>query len=124
MRGHEQLAKRRRDGYVPALVWVLTDGYCDGMARLAALGCPMADHLELKHSDNPKRLDLRCLIGLAVEVTGSDERRVAAVARACLEHGAKQVIAAHVTTTWRGEEPEVTVHRITFTNEELDQWPA
>lgn len=124
MRGHEAIAERRRKGHTPAMVWVLTDGYCDGMARLAALGCPMVDHIELKHSDNPKRLDLRCLIGLHVEVSGSDERRVAAVARACVEHGAKQVIAAHLTTTKRGEDIDVTTHRITFTNEELEQWPA
>lgn len=124
MRGHEKIAECRRRGHTPGLVWVLTDGYCDGMARLAAMGCPMVDHIEVKHSDNPKRLDLRCLIGLHVEVSGSDERRVAAVARACVEHGAKQVIAAHLTTTKRGEDFDVTTHRITFTNEELATWPA
>jgi len=124
VRGHEQIAERRRAWHIPPMVWVLTDGYCEGMARLRALGCPLVDHIELKHSDNPKRLDLRCVIGLVVEVSGSDERRVGAVARACVEHGAKQVIAAHLTTTKRGEDFDVQAHRITYTNEEIEQWPV
>lgn len=124
MRGHEQIAERRRAGYVPPMVWVLTDGYSEGIAWLRAMNFPLVGHIELKHSDNPKRLDLRCVIGLVVEVSGSDERRVSAVARVCIEHGAKQVIAAYLTTTKPGEDFDLQVHRITYTNEEIELWPA
>lgn len=124
MRGHEQILAARRKGRHPSLVWVACDGYNDGFTRLAALGCRPLDHIELKADENPKRLDLRCVIGLAVDVSGTNEKRVAAVARACVEHGARRVIASHFTTHKRGDDIEVQTHRMTFTNEELEQWPA
>jgi hypothetical protein len=124
MRGHDRIAERRRSRDKPAMVWVLCDGYSVGMTRLQALGCALPDVIELKHSDNPKRLDLRCLIGLTVEVSGSDQARVGAVARACVAAGAAQVIAVAQTVTPRGEEFDVHTDRITFTNEEVELWPA
>lgn len=124
MRGHERIAERRRHGDKPAMVWVLCDGYSAGMSRLQAIGCALPDVIELKHSDNPKRMDLRCLIGLTVEVSGSDQARVGAVARACVAAGASQVIAVAQTVTPRGEDFDVHTDRISFTNEEVEQWPA
>jgi hypothetical protein len=121
VRGHEQILADRRNGVHPAIVWVDCDGYNPGFARLATLGCRPRDHLEIGADENPLRLDLRCVVGLLVDVYGSDERRVAAVARACVEHGARQVIASH--STFHGKDRIVQTHRVTFTNEELAQWP-
>lgn len=123
MRGHETIVAMRRRGRRPGMVWLDTDGYYSGLQALARMGFPAQGHVELQPSDAPHRLDLRFLVGLLVEVSGSDERRVAAVARASVEAGARQVIAAWATTVPRGEEFETTTHRMTFTNEELALWP-
>jgi hypothetical protein len=123
MRGHEALAAMRRAGHRPAMAWVETDGYNDGLQRMARYGVRPVAQLEVALTDRPQRLDLRCLVDLVVEVSGSDERRVAAVARACVEAGARQVIAVASTTTRRGDDFEVQIDRMTVTNEGLSEWP-
>jgi hypothetical protein len=110
MRGHEPLIALRRAGWKPAMAWVSVDGYSETFTNLSRLGFPPLDAIELAATDSPARVDLRCVIGMTVEVSGSDERRVAATARACRDFGATQVVA-------------MTPDRITFTNEELDKWP-
>jgi hypothetical protein len=125
MRGHEPILEtRRRQGLTPAMVWIEADGYIDGFTWLGKIGARPEHHVELAAKDSPVRCDMRFTRGLVCMIEGSDEHRVAAVARACIEAGAKQVIAAWATTVPRGEEFETTTHRITFTNEELSQWPT
>lgn len=123
MRGHEPIIAMRRRGRRPGMVWLSCDGYNPGFSAMARIGLPMLNHVELQPVDRPHRLDLRFITGVLVEVSGSDERRVAAVARACADAGARQVIAAWATLAPRGEEFVATTHRITFTNEELASWP-
>jgi hypothetical protein len=123
MRGHEEIAAARRRGAGPSMVWIDCDGYNEGVARLRALGCWLADWIELRPEDNPLRLDLRCVIGLLVLVSGLDERRVAAVARACEAAGARQVIASWHKVHHAAGDPLATVERLTTTNEELAEWP-
>jgi hypothetical protein len=123
VRGHEPIIELRRRGQRPVMIWIDCDGYNPGFAALARMGFPVDDHVELQATDQPHRMDWRFVTGLVVKVDGSQERRVAAVARACAEAGARQVIAAWSTVQPRGEEFDVTVHRITFTNDELSEWP-
>lgn len=113
----------RRNGRKPSMVWLSCDGYNAGFTRLAKLGFYPESHVELDMKDSPARVDFRFAVGLVVEVSGSDERRVGATARALVGSGAKQVIAACHTMHRRGEEFEADIDRITFTNEEVSQWP-
>lgn len=105
------------------MVWIDCDGYNDGFSRLAGMGFWPEGWIELRADANPLRLDLRCLIGLCVNIMGRDERRVGAVARACADAGARRVIASYDTCEMQAGEPVHTTQRITFSNEELDQWP-
>jgi hypothetical protein len=123
MRGHEEIAAARRTGAVPALVWVTTDGYNVGFTRLKALGFWPADWIEIEARDNLQRMDLRCVVGLRVNVSGFDERRVGAAARALQGAGAVQVIATNHLVTRRAGEPFCEAHRMTTKNEEIDEWP-
>jgi hypothetical protein len=105
------------------MAWVDCDGYNAGLTRLLAMGLWPDDWLEIRPEENPLRLDLRCLIGLTVNVMGSDERRVAVVARACVDAGAKRVIASWHTLVYRAGEPHCETQRMTLLNEELAEWP-
>jgi hypothetical protein len=123
MRGNEEIAAARRRGAGPSMVWIDCDGYNDGFTRLKSMGLWPEDWIELRADENPLRLDLRCVIGLCVNVMGQDERRVGAVARACVEAGARRVIASFATCELRAGEPVHTMQRMTFSNEELAEWP-
>lgn len=97
MRGHQQLIAMRNAGAVPDVVWIDTD-----LPKLPMPGdwheiTPRHAHLQLDASDRLARLDLRCVIGLTVSVSGSDVHRVRAVRDACIDAKAKRVIAATTT---------------------------
>jgi hypothetical protein len=124
MRGHEAIVAMRKAGQRPAMAWVETDGYNEGLQRMARAGVRPIGQIEVAVTERPQRLDLRCLVDLVVEVSGSDERRVGAIARACVEAGARQVIAIASTTTRRGDDFDVEIDRMTVTNEELSTWPT
>lgn len=121
MRGQERIAEARRGGYRPALIWVEADGYNPGFTRLAQLGFPRQDTLEIEPGENLQRLDLRCVVGCIVDVTGKDQARVAAIARACTEHGAAHVFCGvYAPADGRGN-----CARLAFANgiKEVEQWP-
>jgi hypothetical protein len=83
MRGAEELVRMRLEGRVPRLLWVDLD--IDYMAD--------GEHLSISANDSLASLDLRPVQGLVVSVSGCDDKRVKAVAKACEENGARRVIA-------------------------------
>jgi hypothetical protein len=93
MRGHENLIALRKSGLKPSgLVHV-----CDYPVQPKFLRW---DHTEdgqhptvCVHGDDIASLDLRFIVGLPVDVTGTDAKRVKALASLCKKSGADMVIA-------------------------------
>jgi hypothetical protein len=97
MHGHQQLIAMRRRGYVPNSVHVDADGLLprritNGWAD-AVPGLGVHAFLCIETADRPALLDLHCLVRLRVFVSGADKGRVSAIAAACIDAGASQVIA-------------------------------
>lgn len=93
MRGHEQLIALRRAGKAPGLVFVHIGRdpmrtWCDWASWSAHA------HLEVDPTESIATLDLRCLVGLTVMVSGLDEHRVLALHEACVAASAKRAIGA------------------------------
>jgi hypothetical protein len=92
MRFHAPLIALRQRGKRPESVFLLVD--CTD----AEDGCwPERDsghaRIAIDATDDPKRLDLRFLVGSTVHVQGFDERRIEAAFRAAVTAGAAQVAA-------------------------------
>lgn len=124
MRGHESLLALRRRGKRPPLVWVLATGRHDELRRWLRNYHHEGAHLEIEPGEDVGRLDLRCLVGLVVDVTGTDAVRVGEVARACAAAGAERVIATHYTELRVAGDVAVHINKMTFGNEELAEWPT
>jgi hypothetical protein len=96
VKGHEQLIEMRQRGRNPSAVFVETDN--DNRLkpwRDWHVVNPDAPVLWIEPEDSPLRLDLRCVIGLPVlHVDGCDEKRIKAVANACLMAGAVRAISS------------------------------
>jgi hypothetical protein len=94
VRGAEQLVAMRLRHRRPAMVDIETERdpqrWCD---TWRADGFANAQLL-IEPTENVDRLDLRCVVGLVIEVQGVDAERVAAIAQACKNAGAKRVITA------------------------------
>ena len=94
MRGAEQLIAMRLQHRKPAMVDIETERdpqrWCD---TWRADGFANAQLL-IEPAENVQRMDLRCVVGLVVEVQGSDAGRVLAIAEACKAAGARRVISA------------------------------
>lgn len=92
MRGHEPIVAMRRNGLMPAMVWIDTEP----CALKAWAGWPSVDashaHVWVEAGDSIKRTDLRFVVGLTVQVQGEDAQRVADVQDACVKAGAKRVL--------------------------------
>lgn len=106
MRGHEALQAMRRRGKVPAIVFVATDRDATEHYRNWPADTPDMASILVERSEAAHRLDLRCLVGLTVCVSGCDEDRVGAVALACERAKALRVIA--VTSIQDGEGVAIT----------------
>ncbi len=101
MRGQEPLVAMRLRGQLPASVtidvdralpaWLWRDWAAD---REWAFQRPVHARLVVERGEAAQRLDLRCVIGLTVQVCGDDAERVQAVARACQAAQAQRVITA------------------------------
>jgi len=88
MRGHEMIITMRQAGQRPAIVF-LNDFQCKtDWYRLQEHATVCIDA-----SDAPETLDLRFLVGMNVNVCGSNENRAKAILEACKQHGAKMVAA-------------------------------
>lgn len=84
----------RRAGVVPDAVFVETAGDRLGQWRDWSERTPQHAAIEIEAKDRPARLDMRCVIGLTVIVSGSDAQRVQAVADRCVQAKAGRVIGA------------------------------
>lgn len=82
MTGMEDLVRMRLQGRVPSLLYVDLDVSC----------LPSGGHLQIKSHEPLHSLDLRAVQGLVVSVSGLDEGRVHAVAKACEQAGAHRVL--------------------------------
>jgi hypothetical protein len=83
----------RRQRVAPGMVHIETS---HGFDRFG-VGIPHGANdpqLFIEPEDNLRTLDLRCIVGLRVKVTGNDADRVKAVAQACEAASAKRVIAS------------------------------
>lgn len=102
MRGAEHLIAMRRQGLRPVLVFVETgpDGRIDEQLNRDDQA---SAHLWVEPHESIGRLDLRCLVGLGVSVSGPDEKRVVGVVNAALAAGAKRVVGAVLMPVGQGE---------------------
>ena len=93
MRGHENIIAMRMKGVKPAgMVWL-----CDYPIRPEAIEWQYPSDCTNPsvsvHGDAIGGIDLRFVVGLPVDVTGTDSARVKALAGACKRAGASMVIA-------------------------------
>ena len=94
MKGHHALIAMRNKGKTPSIVFVETTN--DRLRQAAAwqqLNPGMAQIL-IEPEDVPAMLDLRCVVGLLVSISGDCAELVGRVHDACLEAGAKRVISS------------------------------
>lgn len=120
MRGTALLVALRQRGIHPALVTVDVDRtfpawYWRDWPVERDSG-PLNARIGVEPGESLARLDLRCVIGLTVQVSGDDLERVQAVGRACEAAQAERVI----TTVRQGTHPDAIV--ITDTEGSLT-WP-
>lgn len=99
MRGHEPLIALRRRGLRPLLAIVdMLPGYTEvtatrgGWHENSHRGQVVA-HVEVLEAESVGRLDLRCLVGLHVIVSGEDDAAVMRLHRACIDAGAVWVLS-------------------------------
>lgn len=110
MHGHEPLIALRLRGQRPTLVGVHIGPDRDWLASHWQEWEGLTPHLLIEPADSIASLDLRCLVGLMVDVSGdvSDAPRVRRVFDACVAAGASRVMGALHRT--RGEIFEVVEH--------------
>jgi hypothetical protein len=94
MRGHDQLLSLRRRGLKPGLVMIdmEPDPWRDWADWHEWTVIPQ---IEVSPSDSIRLLDLRCLVGLRVMLSGFDGGRVWAMFDACKAAGASRVLGFH-----------------------------
>lgn len=83
MRGHDSLIRMRTTGQKPAMVEVR----CEAPSAYRPVG-----GIVIEPEDRIERLDLRCVIGCFVMLTGVDDARVREAFAALQDHGAQRVI--------------------------------
>lgn len=103
MRGHTALIAMRQRHRRPGIVCVDIDHDDLRCWRDWHLVQPSVAQVQIDPDDSPELLDLRCLIGLTVLVTGSDADRVHAIAQAAQGHEAARVITACLAQDHRGD---------------------
>ena len=92
MIGHKALIEMRRDGFKPpGDIHVLTDATDGYWARNWWTHNMTSAYVEIATTDSLRTLDLRYCVGMPVTVTGSEQDRVRAVAKAFIEAGAKDI---------------------------------
>lgn len=122
MRGQTQLEATRRRGYVPEVVFIDADS--KPVRRVDAMFDPLAGgaaRLGLLPGESPARVDLRCVVGLVVHVSGTDANRVQAMRDAAIAAGASRVISATTERTNQGWQPFRTVELTDTAG--LESWP-
>ena len=92
MHGADHLIAMRRQGSAPSMVRIDTDPGVLRNDRLWPFD-PDQPQLHIGPDENLRRLDLRCLVDLPVQIGGCDAERVKAVTEACIAAKASRVIA-------------------------------
>lgn len=114
MRGHELLVAMRTKGRRPHLALIdILPAYSVFSAEWDRwTGGPA--HIEVLESESVFRLDLRCVVGMAVIVSGTNGDRVDEVHGACKRAGAASVVSTVLRTgPRRGHEGPVVRQRVT-----------
>lgn len=96
MRGHEPLLALRRKGLKPRMVFIDAFEDSDNSWRDWPTNDPTHPQIEVLADDSIAGLDFRFVVGLTVMVTGHDKARVNAIRGACIDAGAKRVVAAFI----------------------------
>lgn len=92
MRGQAQLETLRRRGYAPEMVHIATTPIARHFADNWPLYSPR--FAQLQAEGNPRRADLRCVVGLWVQIDGEDRETVKAWADAAKDAGARRVVTS------------------------------
>lgn len=101
MRGQAQLEAMRRRGFAPEMVHIAT-------TRIARHFCDRWEwyspqFAQLQAHGNPRTADMRCLVGLWVQIDGEDRETVRAWADAAKTAGAKRVVTSLADRSSRQE---------------------
>lgn len=122
MKGQEHLIAMRLRRVVPVMVYIDIDpsGAIDQSLNAED---PTRARIWIEEGDFVPSLDLRCLHGLQVSVSGSSGERVRAVCDAAKGVGARRVIGAVVSHLGSGEFARCEM--VTFTDTQDDyEWSA
>lgn len=124
MRGHESLLKMRMAGKAPRSVWVSLFPLQKWVLDWASNRETAADaEIMVEDTDAINRLDLRCLVGLdPVYVNGPEGEQTKRLADACIQAGAKRVLASYFA--WNHPEHVRLVRMTETTSEGVRQWQA
>lgn len=96
MKGHEALIAMRKAGKTPRVVFVETERDWLEDWRDWQDHHPSHAALHIGKTESLASLDLRCIVGLVVVVSGETSQRVRAVAAACEAADASRVISMTV----------------------------
>ena len=96
MRGHEALIAMRKRRIRPSIVFVSACSDPSGQWRDWHELYPDQAHVEVADDETISGLDFRFAVGMLAVVDGHDPDRVARIARAIQEAGARRVVAAVV----------------------------
>ena len=89
MRGHGPIITMRRNGFRPDLVTISTDlDYLESWRYWYSENASTAE-VEIAETDLLSELDMRFVVGLSVQIIGTDGARVQRIGRACQAAGAK-----------------------------------
>lgn len=120
MRGHQPLIAMRMRGRRPDAVFVTVGTDPSEAWRTWPGANPWSEIAQLEVAERERLSalapDMRCLVGLPVQVSGSDRDRTETVAQLAMEAGAKQVfVATHNPNTF-------AVEHAAFITEDMQQW--
>ena len=103
MRGAQALVAMRKARQVPAVVWLDAETERLPFADDWPERSPVQAYLQPAFGEIPRRVDLRCVVGLTVYVSGPNRERVHALRDAAIEANAGRVIASVLTPRGSGE---------------------
>lgn len=105
MTGHEALQHMRRAGSAPVAV-TLIDG--DSWASKDwPTAFPRFPHISIRRDDQLHSLDLRCLVGLQVDVTSDSADRLGALLRRVRDEKPRRLIGTLYAETTAAADPEL-----------------
>lgn len=103
MRGHDALKAMRRRRERPEWVFLYAGDSQADFSQDWQVERPGRAHIQVMDSELISSLDLRCVVGMPVLITGDDKARLNLIADACVECGASRVVVGHVSETTERE---------------------